>query len=95
MSAESQAIDRLLGDLVGSEHVSGLTNGQDDLFGVADISPVCFDDKLLLQTKISLHRTVGDWDAVAESLDDKENAVAICLIAVSSTQQLRQARALL
>ena len=95
MSSESQVIDTLLGDLVGSEHVSVLTNVQEDLFSVADISPVCFDDKLLLQTKISLNRTVGDWDAVAESLGDQENAVAICLIAVSSTQQLRQARALL
>ena len=95
MSSDSQVIDTLLGDLVGNEHVFSLTNGQHDLFSVADISPVCFDDKLIIQTKISLHRAAGDWNAVAESLQSKENAVAICFVAVSSTQQLRQARALL
>ena len=82
--------------MVGSEHFSGLINGeQDDLFGIADISPVYYDNRFLLKTKISLHRTVGDWDAVAASLKEKQNAVAICLIVLSSTEHLRQARALL
>ena len=69
MSQDSQTIDSLLGDhLVGCEHFFGLTNSENDLFGVAEIRTARFEKRCLLKTKISLHRTVNSWNKVTASI---------------------------
>ena len=94
MSDDVRSIDAIIEDMTEMEEYEGFT-GVDDILDEADIKPYRYEQRCILNTKMSLHRDCDTWDAVATKLASKDNSFAVCPIPIYNNEHLEQARVLL